>query len=413
MREKFIAFILFFFGVYYYLITSFLGGAKIFDELLILFLVFPILGRIRTFKVKKEIYSIIKLLVLFTCLGLFSSFLYLYQPNIISCKGSVVYYKNFIPFIYIVLCCNSSDLDFDLLNRKIYQHFKISLFLIILGVFYQLVFKLQMTDYIGILPRFSSFFSPKSSYGIVASFLTVVLFYLYGNNYIKVRAFLIPMFLLFFSFRVKAIVLTAILIAFLYVKKKMLSIRVVLVFVIILIGISTSDTLVNLFQRKFTDAFTSTTEDYSTARSMLYLKSFDVAYDHFPFGAGFGTYGTHFSSVRYSPLYDNYGLSGVFGLSKDQNSFINDTQWPPILAETGFIGLVLYLLVFFSIFKLIYYAGDKYYLRNQLILCFLLLFVNSTGTSIFFNSGSAAIYVLLGIIYLNKLSYDATKFIVK
>lgn len=84
------------------------------------------------------------------------------------------------------------------------------------------------------------------------------------------------------------------------------------------------------------------TAGHRQARVLLYEKSVQVAADYFPLGAGLGRYGSWMSRVHYSPLYEQYGLSGVWGLRPDMDHFINDAFWPMILGETGVLGLALY-----------------------------------------------------------------------
>ena len=80
------------------------------------------------------------------------------------------------------------------------------------------------------------------------------------------------------------------------------------------------------------------------ARYQLYTQSVNIAKDHFPFGSGFGTIATHFSSVIYSPLYHMYGMDKVWGLTEKSAKFSNDTFWPAVLGESGWVGFVFYIL---------------------------------------------------------------------
>lgn len=81
----------------------------------------------------------------------------------------------------------------------------------------------------------------------------------------------------------------------------------------------------------------------STARSYLLDGGIRIFLDYFPFGTGFGTYGTEAAGTYYSPLYTEYGLSSHWALGAD-GSELTDTFWPAILAEFGAIGFVLYLV---------------------------------------------------------------------
>lgn len=52
------------------------------------------------------------------------------------------------------------------------------------------------------------------------------------------------------------------------------------------------------------------------ARAMLYVTSFEIFKDFFPFGSGFASFASHSSGVYYSPLYAKYGIENVKGISK-------------------------------------------------------------------------------------------------
>jgi hypothetical protein len=82
-------------------------------------------------------------------------------------------------------------------------------------------------------------------------------------------------------------------------------------------------------------------------RTLLYLTGLQIGADRFPLGAGFGRFGGYASRIHYSPIYDQYGLSGVFGLSPEDPIYLMDTYWPHILGETGWIGVAT-LVCFFG-----------------------------------------------------------------
>ena len=50
------------------------------------------------------------------------------------------------------------------------------------------------------------------------------------------------------------------------------------------------------------------------ARAMLYVTSFEIFKDFFPFGSGFASFASHSSGVYYSPLYAKYGIENVKGV---------------------------------------------------------------------------------------------------
>jgi len=79
----------------------------------------------------------------------------------------------------------------------------------------------------------------------------------------------------------------------------------------------------------------------TAARTLLYLTGWQIAREHFPLGAGFGRFGGYVSELYYSPLYDQYGLSTVYGLSRDFPNYMSDTYWPHIVGEAGVLGALV------------------------------------------------------------------------
>jgi hypothetical protein len=79
------------------------------------------------------------------------------------------------------------------------------------------------------------------------------------------------------------------------------------------------------------------------ARIALYRGSVEIAADYFPLGGGLGRYASWMSRENYSPLYEEYGLSTIKGLTPDDPTFATDTFWPQILGEVGAFGLAAYL----------------------------------------------------------------------
>jgi len=96
----------------------------------------------------------------------------------------------------------------------------------------------------------------------------------------------------------------------------------------------------NVISRQF-NTYTAGASD-ANARGLLYQASEKIAVQHFPFGVGFGRFGSFASSQPYSTVYDQYGLSGVWGLSRPHPQFISDTSWPSVLGETGAVGLLCF-----------------------------------------------------------------------
>ncbi|MEQ8343943.1 MAG: hypothetical protein RIB84_05410 [Sneathiellaceae bacterium] len=82
----------------------------------------------------------------------------------------------------------------------------------------------------------------------------------------------------------------------------------------------------------------------SAIRTLMYLNSVKLAADNFPLGTGLGTFGSLASyTIFYSPIYDQTGLSLIYGASRLHPHYIQDVFWPKVLGESGWLGLFAYL----------------------------------------------------------------------
>lgn len=81
-------------------------------------------------------------------------------------------------------------------------------------------------------------------------------------------------------------------------------------------------------------------------RILLYVTSGVIARDHFPLGVGLGRYGSPLSrdANDFSPVYHEYGLDRIWGLTPHYPAYITDTYWPHILGEAGVFALLAYLV---------------------------------------------------------------------
>lgn len=80
-----------------------------------------------------------------------------------------------------------------------------------------------------------------------------------------------------------------------------------------------------------------------TPQTILYQASLKVWQDFPVFGSGLASFATYASGLYYSPLYAEYGLHTVSGLSPQAWHSVCDTYYPS-LVQFGLTGTVLYLL---------------------------------------------------------------------
>lgn len=93
---------------------------------------------------------------------------------------------------------------------------------------------------------------------------------------------------------------------------------------------------------------------YVGPRVALTETSVLIANDRFPLGSGLGTFGSWMSRVDYSPVYAVYGLNYHWGLSEGDPRFLNDTYWPMVIGELGYIGCFLVLMLWLGLVKDVY-----------------------------------------------------------
>jgi hypothetical protein len=160
------------------------------------------------------------------------------------------------------------------------------------------------------------------------------------------------------------------------------------------------------------------TIDYTkSARKALYLFGFVIAWSEFPFGVGFGRYGSWTAREYYSPIYMEYGMDKIYGLYSMDPKWATDTYWPSVMGEVGIIGTLVLLAIFIYMITIIYKGyrfvqGTEY----KIFLLFTIMVINqslieSLGEQVY-NSGPQYFFIFafmgisLSIIKANKISLD-------
>ena len=145
-------------------------------------------------------------------------------------------------------------------------------------------------------------------------------------------------------------------------------------------------------------------EAINRPRWMLYRYGFKIAKDFFPFGSGFGTYATSISYTKhYSDIYGLYGIDTRYGFQKGDVLFLQDSYWPAVMGETGFIGVIFAVtllgIITIQLRRAIKYApfGDRE-IVSVVLYSWIALLIESCFTSTFFGARSYMILVFSGIV---------------
>ena len=140
------------------------------------------------------------------------------------------------------------------------------------------------------------------------------------------------------------------------------------------------------------------------ARGQFAINSLDIAKDNFPFGSGFGTFGSRLAQLHYSPLYYKYNMMLITGISPRFTNYACDTFFPVILAESGWLGFAAYLgllgLVTLSVFRYQRAAVFTETASRAVFTAFIMIafeLLEATGTLAFSEIYSVMIALALGL----------------
>lgn len=147
------------------------------------------------------------------------------------------------------------------------------------------------------------------------------------------------------------------------------------------------------------------------SRLMLTITSLKIARDYFPFGTGFATFASAFSLEPYSILYYRYGLSTIWGLSREASQDISDTFFPMILAELGVVALVFYIFFIYKLYRRIQLCRLNRYIYLACLTLFVYLVIASSSESAFVNAYSVyfAIYLSLYLKTFDNLKGESNE----
>lgn len=122
------------------------------------------------------------------------------------------------------------------------------------------------------------------------------------------------------------------------------------------------DSITSIVDATYQQYFDGNTE---AARTILYRDSVILAIAAFPFGVGFGRFGSFMASQEYSPEYIALGYPNIYGLAPgERGPYLSDTFWPAIVGEAGVIGVIGFAAAVFVLarqgFKLSRSTEDPY-----------------------------------------------------
>lgn len=394
MRNKIVSFeyVSYIISVYLFvfqnLFQRFVPAFQYFDELFAL-LFFPILMMKvkKTLKIRRNGEKTGLFVVLIGIIGMLSSLLNHFQSWTAVMADALIFFKFFM--VYYI----SSQLwNVEMLYRH-KKNFVFNVRIISVTLFI-------MT----ILAYVTNLFPSDYRYGILSNklfyshqtYLVAICMFLYSNYLIaseKVFDVYMSMLLviLLSTLRIKAFGAVLIVIAmsaYVWNRKKKIELNRIAIFGVV---------IAILFSNSISYYFFSDNTDM--ARTQILINSFRVANDNFPFGSGFATYGSYYSGVYYSPLYYKYGLNNIWGLTPNFYDFVADGFWPMVIAQFGYTGCIVYVLILFSIFKSIEKSFDKQQITVYIakMACFVYLLISSVAENSFAGPIGLSLAIVLGL----------------
>lgn len=340
---------------------------------------------------KRKIESKIVLLILsFLLLGLIGNLYYHYQPFFAAVLPDL--FLNLKFWLSIFVAYNLfKNINLQLHGKKISQHIKFVIITYLILILLDSAFNIFPENYRYGIKSIQLFYGVHTVFAATCAFLLALLTVVkeHTRGYRIYATILIV--LLISTLRTKAIGAACLFILLYYIiykfnKRMKFSHVIMLLLVGLLIGWSQ-------IQYYFFSSIS-----VNGARKVLLRTCIQVANDHFPFGAGFATYASHYSSVVYSPLYEKYNIMNIYGLTRNNPVYVSDCFWPMIIAQTGYIGTLFYILALIMLFVLIQRTTNRYknlYLASIFSLAYLA--ISSLAEAAFVNSIAIPLAIIIGI----------------
>lgn len=134
-------------------------------------------------------------------------------------------------------------------------------------------------------------------------------------------------------------------------------------------------------------------------RQSLYEGAFYLLRQYFPFGSGFGTFGSMLSAISGSAVYNILTISG--GWTNGQvNPVIGDAGYSYYIGQFGMIGTILFTIMLFLIMKISTEDNDK--TSGLLLMMYLLIALTTEATTL--NAGTEFGVVLAVVISMSKIN---------
>lgn len=338
------------------------------------------------------------LLMIFWMSGWSGYFVYHYQPLSNTIKDAYVNLKFFMAMGASFLLFADQKMDFEQLKKKVWP---------ILNAIVIVLFVLCLIDLL------FGVFSTETRYGMRA----IKLFYSAYTILVGECVFLSAIFLWFFGQKRKKIIPPLVMLAFIMLStRRVKSVGAVACILLVCLLVfykgkklskkvkvfSACVIIIALFAGVFQVVSYYIMMGTESARAVLTIGAPFIAKDHFPFGTGWGTYGSAFSVDPYSPVYGMYQMDGVWGISPGYHEFVSDTFWPMILGECGIFGFLAFIGVCVLFVKKVCTLKVNKSAFASALIPFLYLMISSSSESAFANPIAVSLAFWVGFLFAEQ-----------
>lgn len=340
------------------------------------------------------------MLLVFFLAGWLGHLRYQYQPLKNAAMDCYVNFKFFLALVAAWLIFDDGMTDWSQLRETLWPILNVitaELFLLCLA---DLAFGIFEYDMRGPLRAIKLFYSAYTVLVGLCALLCAIYLWYYGTKGKKIVPYLLMLCaIMYFTRRVKgfgAIAVLFVVYLLVLVGDTRLSRRMKTIAYIV-VGVAGIAGLYQIFSYYFAMGIES-------ARAMLTLASPFCAWDHFPTGSGWATFGSAFSGEPYSPVYGQYLLRGIWGLGPgDDPSFLSDTYWPMLLGQCGFFGFAAFVtaLVLF-VRKLLGLLKTDRSAFASAVFVLLYLLISSTSESALANPIAIPLAFWLGVMVAQR-----------
>lgn len=137
-------------------------------------------------------------------------------------------------------------------------------------------------------------------------------------------------------------------------------------------------------------------------RTKLLTDSVRIANNMFPFGSGFGSFGSNVALDYDSLLYKSMGYFNEENPWAYRN-YLNDAFWPIVIAQTGWIGFLFFVYAIYGLLKIgIVNFKKDFYISWLFISIVIYDLVSSFASSAFFHPLAMSAYLFLGLLMAGK-----------